>query len=86
WLLSALGLKGPAETALKRALQLEPYYFEARLELAELYSVTGRKAQARALLEAMPEVPSLARGTPYQYSLAAFDRRRYERLRKTLWK
>lgn len=83
---SALDFQEPAEAALRRALELEPYYYEARLDLAELYAGTGRAAQARALLEAMPDVPAVTRHNPYQYSLAAFDRARYARLKNILWK
>jgi len=71
-----LGQAAAAETAYRHALQLQPQFVPAYLQLAELFRVTGRDAQADSVLRVgLDRVPSSI-DLQYQLGLALIRQKR----------
>ncbi|HNW43322.1 MAG TPA: O-antigen ligase family protein [Elusimicrobiales bacterium] len=69
-----------AEAYLRKALELEPFYAAARLELAEVYAAQGRRAESCAALSAVGRPLSADPVNQYQRGLVYFNRQELRRL------
>ena len=58
-----------AEAALKKALEIEPRWIPALVNLADLYRVSGRDAEAGTLLERAAHMPVTSADAAYAYAL-----------------
>ena len=72
------GRYADAEAQLRRARRLDPANAEVGLIAAKLYALTGREAEAREILDALP------RDTKVLYALAQIDSQNPARLREVL--
>ncbi len=82
--LVAAGDQRGAAAAFARALELEPFFFRARLGLAGAYGSAGRAADACRELALAARRPAVAPRNEYQLALVLQDGAAFDRLNKEL--